>query len=204
MYFAEILTRSRSLPGSDPLGSIGPDQAVFGLAIFFGGAAQFIAGIMQFAVGNTFGTTLHCSYGAFWLAFAMFLIPSLGIKDAYAGDERAYTVAVGIFLISWFLLTSVFFIGALKTNIVILSVLGCLALAFLLLAVAQFVAVTHPTAAVRTNRAGGAFAIICALLAIYAGAAGIMLPETTWVRFPLGEIPVRNGSAATNGEKIKH
>lgn len=178
-----------SLPNSDALGTIGPDQAVFGLAVFFGGLAQLIAGIMEFRVGNTFGCTLHCSYGAFWLAFAMFLIPSLGIKAAYGGDMRAFSVHLGIFLILWCLLTVIFFLAALRTNLAILGVLGCLAMAFLLLAIAQFIMTTHLTAAIRVNRAGGAFAIICALLALYSGASGLMVEDTTWLRFPLGEIP---------------
>jgi len=176
------------LPNANPYGSVGPDQAVFGLAIFFGGGAQFVAGIFQFRVGNTFGCTVHCSYGAFWLSFAMFMIPSLGIREAYAGDDRAYTVAFGIYLIAWCLLTLIFLVAALQTNIAILLVLGCLSMAFFLLAIAQFISANHATAAVRVNRAGGAFAIICALLAFYAGASGIMTEETTWVRFPLGEL----------------
>ncbi|MCO5603718.1 hypothetical protein L7F22_057869 [Adiantum nelumboides] len=128
-------------------------QAVFGLAIFFGGGAQFVAGIFQFRVGNTFGCTVHCSYGAFRLSFAMFMIPSLGIREAYAGDDRAYTVAFGIYLIAWCLLTQIFLVAALQTNIAILLVLGCLSMAFFLLDIAQFISANHATAAVRVNRA---------------------------------------------------
>lgn len=168
------------------MGNVGPDQAIFGLAVFFGGAAQFIAGIMEFRVGNTFGTTVHCSYGAFWLAFAMFLVPSLGIKQAYQGDERAYTFALGIFLLLWCFLTLIFFVAALRTNIAILVVLSFLALAFFFLSIAQFVSTTHLTAAIRVNRAGGVFAVICALAAFYTGSSGLMTEDTTWVRFPLG------------------
>jgi len=170
------------------MGSVGPFQAVFGLAVFFGGAAQFIAGLMEFRLGNTFGTTLHCSYGAFWLAFAMFLVPSLGIEEAYKGDQRAYTFAVGIFLIMWCFLTLVFFLGALKTNIAILTVLGFLTLAFFFLSIAQFISTTSPKQAIRLNKTGGAFAVICAFAAFYAGAAGIMLEDTTFIRLPLGEL----------------
>ncbi|GJN71500.1 GPR1/FUN34/yaaH family protein [Purpureocillium lilacinum] len=191
------------LPNSNPLGNVGPDQAVFGLAIFFGGAAQFIAGIMQFRVGNTFGTTVHCSYGAFWLAFAMFLVPSLGIKEAYAGNERAYTFALGIFLILWCFLTLIFFIAALRTNIAILVVLGFLFLSFFFLSIAQFIATSHATNAVRVNRAGGVFAVFSALAAFYAGSAGLMTPATTWVRFPLGEFDHKPATAPTN-EKATH
>ncbi|KAK8922569.1 Gpr1 family protein [Metarhizium anisopliae] len=175
------------LPNSNPLGSVGPDQAVFGLAVFYGGTAQFIAGIMEFRVGNTFGTTVHCSYGAFWLAFAMFMVPQLGIKQAYGGDEHAFSFAVGIFLILWCFLTLIFFIAALRTNIAILTVLGLLVLAFFFLSIAQFISTTHTTAAVRVNRAGGVFAVLCAFAAFYAGSAGLMTPATTWVVFPLGE-----------------
>jgi len=187
------------LPGSNPLGTVGPDQAVFGLAVFFGGTAQLIAGIMEFRCGNTFGTTLHCSYGAFWLSFGMFLVPSLGIEAAYAGDKRAFSFAVGIYLIIWCFLTIVFFVAALRTNIAVLLVLGFLATAYFFLAIAQFISTTHTTAAIRVNRAGGAFAVICAMCAFYAGSSGIMTPATTWVRFPLGEFksePAKSSKSA--------
>lgn len=78
--------------------------------------------------------------------------------------------------------------AALRTNIAILAVLGFLALAFFLLSVAQFIATTHPVNAKRVNQAGGAIAVVDALCAFYAGSAGIMRPETTWIRFPVGEI----------------
>lgn len=146
---------------------------------------------MEFRVGNTFGTTVHCSYGSFWLSFAMFFVPDLGIKAAYKGDERAYSFALGIFLILWCFLTLVFFIAALKTNVAILLVLGFLTLAFLFLSLAQFLLTSHPVAAVRINKTGGAFSVICAFLAFYAGSAGIMTEDTTWVKLPLGEINVR-------------
>lgn len=177
------------LPDSNPMGSVGPFQAVFGLAIFFGGFAQFVAGVMEFRVGNTFGTTVHCSYGAFWLSFAMFMVPSLGIKDAYAGDERAYSFAVGIYLILWCFLTLLFLVAALRTNWSILLVFFFLTLAFFFLSLAQFIATEHPQASIRVNKTGGAFAVICAACAFYAGGSGLMIEETTFVRLPLGAIP---------------
>ena len=38
---------------------------VFPLAAFYGGLAQFVAGIMEFRNNNTFGATAFTSYGAF-------------------------------------------------------------------------------------------------------------------------------------------
>jgi hypothetical protein len=40
------------------------------------------------------------------------------------------------------------------------------------------------------NKGGGAFTIICAFIALYAGGSGLMVEEMTPVRFPLGVIPV--------------
>ncbi|OGM47458.1 GPR1/FUN34/yaaH family protein [Aspergillus bombycis] len=177
------------LPHSNPQAGVGPNQAAFGLAIFFGGGAQFVAGIFEFRVGNTFGCTVHCSYSAFWLSYAMFLIPSLDIKGQYNGDERAYTFALGIYLILWCFLTVLFLLAALRTNLSIILVFFFLIIAYLLLSIANFIATSHPEQSVKVNKAGGAFTVICAFVAFYAGSSGLMVPETTWVRFPLGEIP---------------
>lgn len=184
------------LPDENPQGKVGPNQAAFGLITFMGGTAQFIAGIMEFRVGNTFGTTVHCSYGAFWLSYAMYLLPYLGIQSAYGGETtRSYTFAIGIYLILWGFLTLIFLIAALRTNVAILLVFFFLVLAYLFLSIANFIATEHPVPSVRVNKAGGAFAVICAFCAFYAGASGLMVPETTWVRFPLGEIPVQSNAA---------
>lgn len=178
------------MPHSNPQSGVGPNQDVFGLAIFMGGAAQFVAGILQFRVANTFGCTVHCSYGAFWLSYAMFLIPSLDLRGAYKGDERAYSFGVGIFLILWCFLTLLFFIAALRTNVTILMVFFFLFLAFLLLSIAQFISTEVPDRSVRVNKAGGAFTVVSAFCSFYAGASGLMVKDTTFVKFPLGEIPV--------------
>lgn len=156
-----------------------------------GGMAQFVAGIMEFRVGNTFGTTVHCSYGAFWLSYGMFLLPYLGIEAAYKGDQRAYYFAIGIYLILWCFLTLLFLVAALRTNYSIIATFFFLVLAYLFLAIANFTATEHPSQSVNLNKTGGAFAVICAFCAFYAGGSGLMVPATTFVRFPLGEVAVR-------------
>lgn len=187
--FGSFLTVNHRLPGSNPEGKVGPDQAVFGMTVFMGGMAQFFAGIMEFAVGNTFGTTVHCAYGAFWLSYAMFLVPSLGIKAAYGNDLHAFSYALGIYLILWCFLTCLFMVAALRTNVAILGVFFFLVLAYFFLSIAQFTSTTHPTSSMHLNKTGGAMAVICAAFAFYGGASGLMVPETTPVKFPLGILP---------------
>src|SRR6476620_11804697 len=45
------------------------EPVVFGLALAYGGGAQLLAGMWEFAKGNTFGATAFSSYGAFWISF---------------------------------------------------------------------------------------------------------------------------------------
>ncbi|KUN09590.1 hypothetical protein AQI95_04535 [Streptomyces yokosukanensis] len=42
---------------------------VLGLAAFYGGLAQFAAGLFEFRRGNTFGATAFVSYAAFWMGY---------------------------------------------------------------------------------------------------------------------------------------
>jgi hypothetical protein len=44
-----------------------PLLVFWGFALFYGGLAQFAAGMWEFKTGNTFGATAFSTYGAFWL-----------------------------------------------------------------------------------------------------------------------------------------
>ena len=43
---------------------------ILAMGLFYGGAAQIIAGILEFKKGNTFGVTAFISYGHFWLTLS--------------------------------------------------------------------------------------------------------------------------------------
>ena len=66
---------------------------VIGLALFYGGLAQLLAGMWEFKTGNTFGVTAFSSYGAFWLAVAaslqLKLIPS---HEAFGFFRLGWTI----------------------------------------------------------------------------------------------------------------
>src|SRR6266487_4156585 len=57
-------------------------DVVIGLALFYGGIVQLVAGIQEFRQGNTFGATAFCSYGGFCLALVFTLLPGPGILAA--------------------------------------------------------------------------------------------------------------------------
>ena len=55
------------------------NSMILAMGICYGGAAQIIAGIMEWRRGNTFATTAFISYGLFWLSLvALILLPKLG------------------------------------------------------------------------------------------------------------------------------
>ena len=137
---------------------------VLGLALFYGGLAQFVAGLFEFRRGNTFGATLFMSYGAFWLSYG-WIVPHLLGTGAVAQN------ALGLYLLGWAIFSSYMAVAAVRTSVVLLGVLVLLTLAFVLLAVGQFLGGASPHVTVRV---GGWFGVAAALLAWYASAAAVI------------------------------
>src|SRR5919201_5541672 len=73
------------------------NTVVVGLAIFYGGLAQFMAGMWSFRRGNTFTATAFTTYGAFWLALGTFLVLIL-VKQVKAADVPT---SLGWFLLAF-------------------------------------------------------------------------------------------------------
>jgi succinate-acetate transporter protein len=78
---------------------------VVGMAVFVGGLVQLLAGMWEFAAGNTFGATAFSGYGAFWLSYALILIPGTGILTSYGDNADELAKAISFFLFSWFIFT---------------------------------------------------------------------------------------------------
>jgi uncharacterized protein len=84
---------------------------VIGLALFYGGLAQLLAGMWEFKAGNTFGATAFSSYGAFWLAVAA----SLQFKLIPPGQ------ALGFFFLGWTIFTAIMLLASLQTNLALIT-----------------------------------------------------------------------------------
>src|SRR5437899_3871626 len=109
------------------------NSMILAMGICYGGAAQIIAGIMEWKKGNTFATTAFISYGAFWLSLvALILLAKLG----WAGTSN--DTAMAAYLAMWRLFTGVMFIGTLRLNRALQIVFGTLAILFFLLAIGDF------------------------------------------------------------------
>ncbi|MEV7524771.1 acetate uptake transporter [Streptomyces sp. NPDC091371] len=142
---------------------------VLPVALFYGGLAQFVAGVMEFRRGNTFGTTAFVSYGSFWMSFAgyvKFVVPTLPADQAH--------VATGWFLVAWFVFTAYMSVAAMKLDLAHRLLFAVLALTFLFLALGDLSEVTA------LGRVGGFLGLLCAGIAWYVSFAGVA--EETWGR----------------------
>lgn len=144
----------------------GAGVAVLGLALFYGGVVQVLAGLWEFANRNTFGATAFCTYGGFWLAF-WYLVSSKGAEAAGGGG-------VGIFLFAFAIFTAYMTVAALRTNLALLAVFALLTLTFLALSIGAFATSDGWT------RFGGWLGILTALVAWYTSFATVL--NTTYRR----------------------
>jgi uncharacterized protein len=148
----------------------GADKMVIGLALFYGGAIQVLAGMWEFRTGNTFGATAFSSYGAFWLAlgFSIWqgLIPS--------------QTALGFFLLAWTIYTGIMFLGTLRINMALIGVFAALFLTFLSLTVGAF------GGGAAFVQLAGYLGILTALGAWYTALAGILSSAKAIFILPVG------------------
>jgi succinate-acetate transporter protein len=152
-------------------GLVPSSAAVLGLALFYGGIAQVIAGIWELHNRNTFGATAFTSFGAFWLAF--WYLESTG------GNVAAGASGMGTFLLAWAIFTVYMTVAARNTNGSIFVVFVALSITFLLLAIGAFTGITA------IHQLGGWFGIATALLAWY-GSFAVVYNSTS----PRATLPV--------------
>jgi succinate-acetate transporter protein len=154
------------------------NSMILAMGICYGGAAQIIAGIMEWKKGNTFATTAFVSYGLFWLSLvALILLPKLG----WAGASN--DTAMAAYLAMWGLFTGVMFIGTLRLNRALQIVFATLTILFFLLAIGDFT-VASPGFKHFTGYEG----IFCGFSAIYAGLAQVLNELFGKVVLPLGQV----------------
>jgi uncharacterized protein len=131
---------------------------VFGLALAYGGIAQFAAGIWEFAKGNTFGATAFCSFGAFWVSFWWL--------NGHSGDAVT-TDGVGLYLLAWGIFTLYMTVAASRVSLAVLVVFVLLTVTFFLLSIGEFAESSG------WHKFGGWVGLLTAIAAWYASFAGV-------------------------------
>jgi uncharacterized protein len=142
-----------------------PLLVFWGFAIFYGGLAQFCAGMWEFKAGNTFGATAFSTYGAFWMGVAatvlLVLLGKLAIADVTSTLAWILT-AFAIFN------TYMLLISARTQNTAVFLVFLTLEITEILLAWGNF---NGSAAGAGLVSVGGWMGIVTALVAWYTSAA---------------------------------
>jgi uncharacterized protein len=146
---------------------------VLPMGLFYGGLAQFCAGMWEFKTGNHFGATCFSSFGAFWIALAtLVLLENLGTIQAVPKEGMT------AFLIAWDIFTFYAMIASLKTNKGVFLVFFTLVILFTLLAIGEHNA--------DVKKIGGYEGLLCAFIAWYCSAAVLINSTFGKTVLPLG------------------
>lgn len=154
------------------------NSMILAMGICYGGAAQVVAGIMEWKKGNTFATTAFLSYGLFWLSLVTLIILA---KLGWATPSNDKAMAA--YLAMWGLFTAVMFIGTLRMHVAGQVVFGSLTILFFLLAIGDFTG-----AGAGFKQFTGYEGIFCGFSAIYTGLAQVLNEVFGKVILPLGPV----------------
>ncbi len=146
---------------------------IVAMGFALGGAAQIIAGIMEFIKGNTFAATAFTAYGFFWWSLIVIWV------SPFEGIASADLKSMGFYLLLWGIFTTFMFIGTLKHNRATQVVFFLLALLFFMLSIGDF------TGSYSVKIAAGWVGIICGLSAIYNSLAQVVNNEFNKEIMPL-------------------
>jgi uncharacterized protein len=148
--------------------------AVVPLAFAFGGLAQLITGVLEYANGNTFGTVAFTAYGAFWLWYST-LVWSIGA--GWLKPPAASGVATA--LLMWGVFTLYMWVATFKANKGIFTTFLCLWITFFLLAAGDF-------GWAPGKKLGGILGLVTGAVALYVSFAEVVNTTFGTEAIPLG------------------
>lgn len=126
--FILSVLNAKLLPDSITSGVIGP-------GFFYGGAAQFIAGLLCFVTRNSFGFVALTSYGAFWLAVSTLI--TLEKENVLIFTKEESSRVLGILLVSYTIFSLYLWIGSFAHSLALITITSLLEITLILLSLAN-------------------------------------------------------------------
>jgi succinate-acetate transporter protein len=161
-----------------------PDLIWVAPALFYGGLAQFAAGMWEFRNRNVFGATAFSTYGGFWMGLGVFVI--LAHATSFIPTTPAYqlTNALAWFLFAFAVFNTYMLIASMQVNTAVFMVFLTLEVTEILLVIGFF-NISHGGTEWWLH-AGGWAGIVTAGVAWYASAAGVWNGVSGRVMLPVG------------------
>ena len=165
-----------------------PDIAWLGLAFFYGGLVQLLAGMWEFRNRNVFGATAFSTYGGFWMALGFFVtltLVSTTAAKAVAGTQIFNGLAW--FLLAFAIFNTYMMFWALRVSVAVFAVFLTLEITEILLVIGFF-NIAHGNSEWMLH-AGGWAGVLTAAVAWYASAAGVVNGMSVRPVLPVGAPP---------------
>jgi len=112
---------------------------------FLGGLCLIIAGILEWAIGNTFPSVVFATFGGFYLSNGISNDPMHNIASFYGGgnptlgaESAVFNSGQAVYLLCWGCLTVIYLIASLRTNVMFVILFASLASGFFVLSAAYF------------------------------------------------------------------
>jgi len=162
-----------------------PDLIWVGFALFYGGVAQFAAGMWEFRNRNVFGATAFSTYGGFWMGIGVFVILSFDTKLLAGYAPTDLNNALAWFIISFAIFNFYMLIGSMRVNMAVFGVFLTLEATEIALAIAYW-HLAHGGSTYILH-VGGWLGVVTAGVAWYASAAGVINGVSGKTVLPVGK-----------------
>ncbi|MCJ1277196.1 hypothetical protein MMC21_005006 [Puttea exsequens] len=179
-------------------GAGGDGIATVGAYYFIGGFLMSLGGILEFFLGNTFSFVVFCSFGGFWFTLGATLTPAFNAYGEYATDpnniatgltSRQFHASFGFFLLFMGLLSFIYLICALRTNLVFVAIFLGLLLTFVVLTGAYWqIAQGNQAFAQKLQVAAGAFGFMATMAGWWIFFAQMLASVDFPIQIPVGDI----------------
>ncbi|KAK5046013.1 hypothetical protein LTR84_008800 [Exophiala bonariae] len=177
-------------------GTGGLGSAAVGSYYFLGGLLMITASLFEWVRGQSFPSIVFATYGGFWLTYASTLTPFYNAAIAYqpqnpdtAATNPEFAASLGFFFLYMGLLSFVYLICAVKTNIVFVGFFAALIPTFCCLAAGLWALAEHDNdSAVNLQKTAGGFAFVTALLGWYLFSAVLLIIVDFPFKIPLGDL----------------
>ncbi|CAK4034247.1 related to GPR1 and Fun34p [Lecanosticta acicola] len=182
--------------------------------LFFGGILLNVAGVMEWILGNTYISVVFMSYGCFCLSYGGVLQPFYGAYAAYAPDpvnapqegamQPGFLNSFAFFLLFMGLLSLVFLVCSIRTNLVFFLILSPLPAAFSCIAAAfWYSGMNEASTAATLFTAGGALAFVTCIFGWYLWTALLLASVDAPIQLPVFDLSTRIKGFSERKSKVQ-
>jgi uncharacterized protein len=151
-----------------------PDLIWVGLALFYGGLTQLLAGMWEFRNRNVFGATAFSTYGGFWMSIGIFVVLA-ELSKTFSGALTGANLpnALAWFFVAFAIFNTYMLLWSTQVSVAVFMVFLTLEATEIVLAIGNFDA-GNGAANNGGIHVGGWIGIATAACAWYASAAGVI------------------------------